>query len=203
MKVHEALLEVMRAIPVVKKDDRNTQQNFNFRGIDAVLNAVGPAMRKHGVIALPQLMEQRTENFTTAKGTAMRLVVLTVRYTFVGPEGDTLVTEVPGEAADAGDKAYSKAMSVAFRTALLQTLALPTDERDPDADAHERAPEPVKPTVSPADVARTELLAKVKRLKLNPGDVAQLYLADNGKPVGDETDEKKIRSFMERLEPGK
>lgn len=201
MKVHEALLEVMRAIPAVKKEDRNTQQNFNFRGIDAVLNAVGPAMRKHGVIALPQLMEQRTENFTTAKGTAMRLVVLTVRYTFVGPEGDALITEVPGEAADAGDKAYSKAMSVAFRTALLQTLALPTDERDPDADAHERVAE--KPTVTAVDVARTALLAKVKKLKLNPGDVAQLYFGENGVSISEETNEKKILSFMERLEPNK
>lgn len=32
------------------------------------------------------------------------------------------------EAADSGDKAATKAMSIAFRTAILQTLALPTHD---------------------------------------------------------------------------
>ena len=40
---------------------------------------------------------------------------------------------VIGEAGDSGDKATPKAMSVALRTALLQTLMLPTDEPDPDS----------------------------------------------------------------------
>jgi hypothetical protein len=38
-----------------------------------------------------------------------------------------------GEAADAGDKATSKAHSVAYRTCLLQALSIPTHEPDPDA----------------------------------------------------------------------
>jgi hypothetical protein len=36
--------------------------------------------------------------------------------------GDHIDTETPGEAFDAGDKATAKAMSVAFRTCLLQAL---------------------------------------------------------------------------------
>jgi hypothetical protein len=62
---------------------------------------------------------------------------VTVRYRFVGPGGDALETVVAAEAMDAGDKATSKAMSVAFRTALLQALALPTDDKDPDQDTYE------------------------------------------------------------------
>jgi hypothetical protein len=49
---------------------------------------------------------------------------------------------------DTSDKATAKAMSVALRTYLLQTLMLPTDEKDPDADYHERqvvAPDVVVP----------------------------------------------------------
>jgi hypothetical protein len=41
---------------------------------------------------------------------------------------------------DSGDKATAKAMSVAYRTALLQVLCLPTDEPDPDSHTYERAP---------------------------------------------------------------
>lgn len=141
MTVYEALADVMRDVGHVSKDQRNAQQGFNFRGIDAVVNAVGPALRKHGVIVVPKL---RTIDRSTVeigqKRTLMGYVIVTVRYTFYGPEGDSIVTETPGEAMDSGDKAVSKAMSVAFRTALLQALALPTDEPDADATVYERAP---------------------------------------------------------------
>jgi hypothetical protein len=50
---------------------------------------------------------------------------------------------------DSGDKAIAKAMSVAFRTALLQTLALPTDEADPDTSSYQRS-EP-KPSATLSD----------------------------------------------------
>ena len=44
---------------------------------------------------------------------------------------------VAAEAFDSGDKATAKAMSVALRTFLLQLLALPTDEPDPDSFTYE------------------------------------------------------------------
>ncbi len=57
MKIHEALAKVMADVQSVSKSERNTHQNFNFRGIDAVLNAVGPAFRTHGVIVLPEVTD--------------------------------------------------------------------------------------------------------------------------------------------------
>ena len=54
-------------------------------------------------------------------------------------DGSSVTATVAAEAWDAGDKATPKAMSVAMRTALLQALALPTDEPDPDSHTHERA----------------------------------------------------------------
>jgi hypothetical protein len=198
VKVHEALIEVMRAVPVVKKEDRNSQQNFSFRGIDSVLNAVGPALRSVGVVVLPSVQEHHAKEITTKSQAKMNAVFVLVKYTFVGPEGDILEAEVPGEAFDAGDKAFSKAMSVAFRTALLQTLALPTDEKDSDSETHERAP-----AANQAHVARGELLAMVRRLKLEPSDVARLYHADNGVTIQEETSAEKLRSFTERLEATK
>ncbi len=53
MKVFEAVTAVMGDVGAVKKDGRNQQQNFNFRGIDAVVNALSPAMRKHGLTVYP------------------------------------------------------------------------------------------------------------------------------------------------------
>jgi hypothetical protein len=66
-------------------------------------------------------------------------VKVKVTYTFIGANGDAIKATVVGEAMDSGDKATAKAMSVAFRTALLQALSLPTDELDPDAQSYERS----------------------------------------------------------------
>jgi len=136
--IYQQLNEVMKDVGAVKKGSKNTQQGFMFRGIDAVINAVGPAFRSHGVIAMPTLEAERSEEIKTNKGGSMTRVVITVTYTFYGPEGDSIAARVTAEAFDSGDKATAKAMSVAYRTALLQVLCLPTDEPDPDSFSYER-----------------------------------------------------------------
>ena len=151
--VQEALAAVMAAVRSVGKDDYNQHQKFNFRGVDAVVNAIGPALRDHGVIVLPDLQSFQSGEYHTTKGAQMRSVTVHVRYTFVGPKGDELVCSVLGEASDSGDKAVPKAMSVAFRTALLQALCLPTDEPDPDSQSHERTTAPVQQPAEPDWVA--------------------------------------------------
>jgi hypothetical protein len=168
MSIYKALSAVMDEVQSVAKGDRNTHQNFNFRGIDAVVNAVGPALRKHKVIVVPDVREHR---FTTVevgqKRTQMGHCVVHVAYVFYGPEGDSVECSVVAEAMDSGDKAYPKAMSVAFRTALLQALALPTDEPDPDASSYERSTAKVEVDHKAAafqDKELNELLAKAEDL---------------------------------------
>ena len=148
--VIEALSAVMGSVQGVRKADRNEQQRFMFRGIDAVMNAVGPALRTHGVVVVPLAEEMTSETYETSKGTQMRNVTIRIRWRFYGPAGDFIEAVSIGEAADSGDKAVSKAHSVAYRTVLLQALCIPTDEPDPDASSHERAvtQQPVDPTVA-------------------------------------------------------
>ena len=136
--VHQALNKVMGDVQAVKKDSKNQAQRFNFRGIDAVMNAVGPALRKHGVTILPEDVDVHRSNGTTANGKPAAEVVLKVTYRVYGPGGDSVHGRVAAEAMDFGDKAIAKAMSVAYRTFLLQALTIPTDEPDPDGGTYER-----------------------------------------------------------------
>ncbi len=129
----QALTNVMREVTAIGKKDFNTFHKFNFRGIDLVLEHVGPAFRNHGIVSVPELREIRSDDLTAKDGKHKRGVTLTVAYTFYGPRGDSITAVVPGEANDTEDKGSSKAMSVAYRTALLQVLAIPTGERDPHA----------------------------------------------------------------------
>lgn len=138
--IQAALSAVMADVRAVAKGDRNQQQGFSFRGVDAVVNAVGPKLREHHVIVLPTVLDVHHANFTTAKGSQMSSVTVQVQYTFVGPAGDSLSCSVAGAAFDIGDKAVPKAMSVAYRTALLQALCLPTDDPDPDQSTYQDQP---------------------------------------------------------------
>lgn len=140
--IHEALSHVMGEVQGVGKGGENKQQGYKFRGVDAVVNAVGPALRNHGVIVVPDLVHADYRPYSTKSGTQMMGCTVHVRYTFHGPAGDTIECSVMGESSDSGDKATPKAFSVAYRTALLQALCIPTDEPDPDETSHERATGP-------------------------------------------------------------
>ncbi len=125
---------VLREVRAVGKDSRNSAQGFNFRGIDAVMNAVNPALRKVGGFIVPNVVEREyVQAGTTKNGAPIVSCRVTVVYQWHGTDGGKpIVGRVVAEANDMADKATAKAMSVAYRTFLLQTLMLPTDEPDPD-----------------------------------------------------------------------
>jgi len=205
LSVAAAWSKVMGDVQGIGKKDRNDQQRFNFRGIDAVMNAVGPALREHGVAVIPTAHELINDTYSTESGTVMRNATVRIGWTIIGPAGDAIEGASYGEAADAGDKAVSKAHSVAYRTFLLQALCIPTDEPDPDASSHERsAPAPQQGRApehaasraeppreqSPADKARTALLALLSKQGVPPVQAVMKYremfdaeLKDSDDPV--------------------
>lgn len=196
--VFQAWAEVMGDVQAVRKTDRNEAQRFLFRGIDAVMNAVGPALRKHGVTVVPTVLARKLVDVQLKSRTATG-VHMKVRYTVYGPEGDSFSGEVYAEAMDMGDKATAKAMSVAYRTFLLQALTIPTDEPDPDADSYEREA-PAKPKPSADQIAREKCraitAAHCKPLGLDPAEVAKAYGQAGGKPNPDE-----LRAWLQQTYP--
>lgn len=158
----QRLIAVKNDIGAVGKDGRNASQGFNFRGIDQVLNAVSGPLRKHGVMVYPQLQKMEKGTASTNGGKTMNTVVVTVDYVFTDGVHDLLV-RVPGEAFDSGDKCVAKAMSVAYRTALIQALSLPTDEPDPDVYSYEA--DDIVQRSDAEVVAEFETITDVEKLK--------------------------------------
>lgn len=136
----EIIVAVMNDVQGIGKHDRNSAQGFNFRGIDAVMNAVGPALRKAGGFIVPSVDKVTYETAQSAKGGTLNIARVVVTYVVYGQTGDPILGSVSAEAFDSGDKATAKAMSVAYRTFLLQLLCLPTDEPDPDTFSYDAAP---------------------------------------------------------------
>lgn len=143
--VHVAWARVMADVQSISKADRRDDigGRYNFRGVDRVVNAVGPALRRHGVLVFPtRILSIDYREARTAKGTAMQDCTVTVQWTVRGPKGDDLPPmESAGQATDTQDKATSKAISVAQRVLFLASLQIPT--QDPDIDrGHERGERP-------------------------------------------------------------
>ncbi len=204
--VIEALARVMEDVRAVAKGDRNQQQGYQFRGIDAIMNAVGPVLRRHGVVVMPHLEEVHYRDVQTSQGKPSRECTVTVRYRFHGPAGDYLDCVTPGESMDFGDKGAPKAMSVAYRIALLQALCLPTQDADPDSQNYERAPSD-NPASDGVELAPGEARAQLAHIcaakQLDVAAVAAYYEDRLKRPLATETNVESITGFAAALRDGK
>lgn len=136
--IFESIQAVMGEIGAVGKTSKNAQQGFMYRGIDAVMNALQPALIKHGVFVVPEILEQTREERVNAKGTTLIYSICKIKYNFYAQDGSSVSATVIGEGMDTGDKATNKAMSIAFKYACFQVFCIPTEEMvDPDAEVHE------------------------------------------------------------------
>jgi hypothetical protein len=147
-EIFTRMAAVMREIGAIGKDSTNEQQRFKYRSIDAVYNALNPLLAKHGIFTTPEVIDKTREERTNKNGTVLAFTCLRMRYTFWAPDGSSVACVVEGEGMDSGDKSSNKAMAVAHKYALLQTFCIPTEEqKDPDAEVHEVAPNPRRAAV--------------------------------------------------------
>lgn len=141
-KIHGAIIEIMRAVGPIAKSQRNTQQSFDYRGIDMVYNAVHPHFAEHGVYSTSEVVKAEHREGEKNNKTFLH-AILHMRFTFWAADGSHVSTEVVGEGQDySGDKASNKAMSIADKYAILQLLKIPTAAVDPDGNLpqHENPP---------------------------------------------------------------
>ena len=160
MNIYEAISKCMEEIGAVGKDDVNKQQGFKYRGIDAVMNAINPALVKNHVFIVPEVMDQQRQERTTSKGSVLIYSICRIKYTFFAEDGSYIEAITVGEGMDSGDKATNKAMAIAFKYACFQVFCIPTEEmKDPDAEVHT-----VAPREEPKIAAATAKANEVKKL---------------------------------------
>ena len=140
--IYETINNVMSEIGAIGKDKRSNQ-GFNYRGVDDVMNALNPAFIRHKLFLVPEVLEQTREERTTKNGAGLIYSICKMKYTFYAVDGSHVEAVVIGEGMDSGDKATNKAMAIAFKYACFQLFCIPTEEMaDPDKEGHQ-----VKPTV--------------------------------------------------------
>lgn len=146
----------------IAKTRENKAQNYYFRGIDDVYNALAPLLAKYQLVIIGEVLERVMTERETANGKIMFHAAVRVSYALsTKKETSGIPLIVWGEAMDTGDKSTIKAMSAAYKTMALQLFCIPT-EGDNDADAS--APEAVKKT----QMDKGELSAALKNMQTAP-----------------------------------
>lgn len=131
--IFKKMSEVMKDVGYVGKNGKNEQQGYKFRGIDAFVNALHPALTKHGVFMIPRCVKSSSEvkqvTRSNGKPGIDKHVELLMEYDFVCEDGSKItVGPLPSEGLDTGDKATNKALSAALKYALIQTFSIPTED---------------------------------------------------------------------------
>lgn len=130
--IYTCIPRVMAEIGSVAKDQKNSQQNYMFRGIEAFYQAAHPALIKHGVFCAPEVLEREAYRFEKTnfdgKLTTWLHVTLKVRHRFFCEDGSYIDVVTCGEGLDNSDKATNKAMSGAMKYALIELFCVPTKD---------------------------------------------------------------------------
>lgn len=141
--IYKKMSEVMKDIGAIGKDQKNTVQGFKFRGIDQFVNALHPALNRHGVFMTPRATHftQEVKDVTRSNGKAGvdKHVSIMMEYDFWAEDGSKVtVGPIPAEGVDSGDKATNKALSASLKYALIQTFSIPTEDMaEADLDSPE------------------------------------------------------------------
>lgn len=153
----QRMLAVAADVSHVSKDVTVKHAGANYKGLshDGVVDAVRAALIKHGVLALPSVVNTRYSEAVTKSGNAQQMIDVDVETTFINADNmdERLSVVTTGTGIDSQDKAPGKAMSYAKKYGLIYAFLLITGEND-EARPHESesysrreqptAPRPVK-----------------------------------------------------------
>lgn len=190
--VHERWNAVLARLPGIGKDSQNTQQNFKYRSIDAVLKEAHGLFGEEGVHVVPVAQRPSYGERTTARGTIMVVCYLEVDWKVYGLDGDSFDAQTLGEGVDSGDKATSKAQTMAFKYLLWPTLIV-ADHEDPDGKAVEDS---VSSSVAAAPVPVSAPPARSRTNRPPPGSTEAPSANGDGEVLCDARARSELRRIL-------
>ncbi len=133
-QIFKKMADILSEVEAISKDQKNNEQNYKFRGIDDVYNALNPLFKKHRIFCTSKVLSEKRESGVSKKGSAFTTSILEIEFNYWAEDGSTVSSVMKGEAMDYGDKATNKAMSAAQKYALIQMFLIPTQDGAPDSD---------------------------------------------------------------------
>lgn len=122
------ILSIMGELDYIEKGDKTVNGQYRFVSHDQVTKQIHHLLVKYKVNPIPSVKEIKQDNNRT---------IVNLAVTFVNAERptDLFTVEFPGYGVDSGDKGPGKAISYAYKYAILKTFNIATGD-DPDKDAN-------------------------------------------------------------------
>ena len=150
-RVYAAINAITAAFALrgIAKERINLDDDYAYRSIDDVLDRLAPLLAAHKLCVLPRVLEREASERTDPEGAILTHVAVRAAFDLVSAEDGSSHTIVAyGEALDHSDKATAKAMTSAYKAAVLQAFCVPvwgsedSDQRSPrlKRDSHVAAP---------------------------------------------------------------
>lgn len=138
--VYRAINAITAALSTVgiAKSRINPRDQYTYRSIDDVLGRLAPLLAKHRLCVLPRVMRRESVDRAGDGNSVLISVHVLVAIDLVSArDGSRHTVRASGEAVDASDKATAKALSAAYKSAMLQTFCVPVSGTgDADEDSH-------------------------------------------------------------------
>jgi hypothetical protein len=135
----------------IAKAHVNQVDDYKYRSIEDVLERLAPLLAEKRLCVLPRVLER---TMTERKDEAAHLLIhvaVRMRFKLVSvDDGSSHNVEAYGEALDPSDKATAKAMTAAYKSAMVQTFCIPVagsedaDRTSPKVASRTHNPEPVQ-----------------------------------------------------------
>lgn len=139
-KVTEILAKIVGELPAIRKT-RNEVENWEYRSIETITEAVRPKLVEHGITFMPRVV--RTKKHKNPTGLSEWEVW--VEWTVYGPEGDSIVIgPVIGLGTSVDAFATNIAMTAAWKYMLIQTFCIGGQAVDGDSTEHSKSKKAVR-----------------------------------------------------------
>ncbi len=169
--VHEAIVHVMNQVGYVQKEKKGLP--YTFASEAAFIKAIRPEMVEIGLVVYPIEATAEQGHFMSAKGNYINTTLVHSTYRWYhAPSNSSIDVAVVGKGMDSGDKDANKAMTIALKYALRQTLLIETGD-DPD----ETPSSLLEQATELGGIVWTEAHTKAMQLIFSDADDVQLVTA--------------------------
>ncbi len=146
LNIHQRIIGIMSELHYIAKGDKTVNGQYRFVSHDQVTSKVHPLLVKYGVTVIPSVEDMIQDGNRTTVKLLINFVnsdnpsdSFMVRYISHGIDGGGTTKE--GKQIPVGDKGPGKAISYAYKYALLKTFCLETgDDPDNNAEAYYEPP---------------------------------------------------------------
>jgi hypothetical protein len=127
--IYKALANIMQEVNSLPKNGWNTNEKYKYLQIDDLYEMLHPLFAKNRVFLSHEVIATKESTRKARGGWDNFYIEMTIKINFITDDGSSHSVITQSHAMDNGDKAYNKAITAAYKYALIPMFLLVTGEK--------------------------------------------------------------------------